>query len=431
MDNYSLAEAVDFLYSRQSYGWKLGLDRMETLLHREDDPHRAFSSFLIAGTNGKGSTAAMLASIFQKSDKRVGLYTSPHLFDIRERIRINGEKVDPAVFTSAVARFRPTIIEYGCTFFEAVTAVAFECFRCQSVEVAILEVGLGGRLDATNVVDSEISIITDISKDHVQHLGQELRDIAFEKAGIIKEKKPCVVGRLNTAARAVIDSVCTSRQSERISVREMCRVSALQSAPHMSVFRVACGTDFRAKIRLPLGGVHQVGNSLVALTAARRFAVQRGYPSDSQIVSGLEEVYWPCRFEQVTEKPRVIFDVAHNPGSIQRLCRGLKRFYSNSSIVVIFGVLADKDYVTMLQSLARLAEHIFLVPIDHPRALRVDESFAICRELGLPSTRKVNYQQAYWAAANFPVKKEPRTICVTGSHFLIAQTGPVHSFNPF
>jgi len=415
-------EAIEFLYSREAFGWKLGLERIAEILRRLNDPQKAFQSIVVGGTNGKGSTAAMLESIFRQTSKRVGLFTSPHLYDVRERIRIDGQKVDADAFCAAINRLAPILVEYESTFFEAITALAFYSFRQAGVQIATLEVGLGGRLDATNVVTPEVSVITDIGWDHTQHLGNTLEEIAREKAGIIKPQRPCTIGRLKPVARSVVENICRERGSELIEADKICCVSRLAMAAHSSRFVCDCDLGLHAAIELPLGGAHQVANSLLASATACSFCRANGFPTEQQIVSGLAQVRWPGRFEKVSDDPCTLLDVAHNPGSIDRLCYNLKRYYGHTSILFVFGVLADKDYRSILRSIGRAAEQLFLLPIDHPRALAVEKLHDVCRSMGLSSTVMEDFPQAYRVAATRPVLHQTRTICVTGSHFVVAQT---------
>ena len=204
-------QAIEYLFGLQRFGWKLGLDRIFKLLNAFDDPQRRVSFVHVAGTNGKGSVSAMLASICRRAGYRTGLYTSPHLLDVRERIRLNGRMIPKKRFTALVNQLVPVSDELGCTFFEFITALAFLYFAEQKAEIVILETGLGGRFDATNLVVPVLSVITNIDYDHTEHLGTDLVSIAQEKAGIIKDSIPCLIGDMPKEAERAVIAVCRKK----------------------------------------------------------------------------------------------------------------------------------------------------------------------------------------------------------------------------
>jgi len=339
---------------------ELGLDRMVLLMERLGNPHLDFKSIHIAGTNGKGSTAAMIDSILRAGGYRTGLYTSPHLERFSERIKAGGEEIADEMLdelSSEVkeAAGRPPIIE--ATYFEFTSAVAFLYFARAGLDVAVIETGLGGRLDATNVVLPLVSVITPVALDHSEYLGDTLQSVAMEKGGIIKASVSVVIGRQPAEVNSVLEKISAGRKSMTVCFS---RDYGLVSRPGRML-------DFRDphfeldRLELSLEGRHQHDNAAVALAVAGQLC-ERGLPvSESAIRRGLASVFWPGRFEIISASPDIILDGAHNPDGARALAEAVYSRYMGKKGIVIAGFMADKDIGGMLERLAPLADVLILV----------------------------------------------------------------------
>ncbi len=338
-------ETIDYLFGIRLFGLKLGLETMRELLRRMDEPQRALKFIHIAGTNGKGSVAAMCHAVLSTAGYRTGLYTSPHLVSFCERFQINQQPIAPADVVRLVERLRPLTDQVGAlpefrqpTFFEVVTALALGYFREQRVEIAVWETGLGGRLDATNVVTPLVSVITALGIEHTQYLGPTLADITREKCGIIKPGVPVVSAPQADEVLAIIRQTCAER-----------------GCP-LTIVAPPWPDD-----ELPLLGAHQKVNCAVALAALRA----TGWPiTDDQLRQGLQRTQWPGRFQVVG---RVVLDGAHNPPAAELLAANLRDRYPGTPLLLILGVLKDKDYAQMCRILAPLAARVICVPVKSER----------------------------------------------------------------
>lgn len=372
---------------------KFDLAHMRVLLNALDHPERRFPSVLIAGTNGKGSTAATLASILQASSLRTGLYTSPHLVRINERIRINGETIDDEKFAlvhDMVERTAERLIEDGelpwhPSFFEMLTAMAFEHFATSRLDIAVLEVGMGGRLDATNVVDPRVSVITDISLDHEKFLGNTIAEIAREKAGIIRPGGVVVTLPQTPAANDVIGNAILDQNATAVSaVPYVPPVSP--AAPNYAAMDAAdAGILSRYPMQVlgkqilvetPLIGRHQLRNVALAIAAAEELSKQ-GFPVTAQsIEQGIRETRWPGRFHVVAASdsaPEYVFDVAHNPAGAWALRSTLSNCYENRRLIFVFGAMRDKAIAEMCEILFPLAERVIATQAGNPRSATPQE----------------------------------------------------------
>lgn len=364
----SYAEATRYLYALAPRGVQLGLERMERALAQRGHPERAFASVVVAGTNGKGSVAAMVAACLRASGLEVGLYTSPHLHRMVERFRVNGRPISRAELARRTAELAPWLASEAApelTFFEVCTLIAFEVFRDRRCDVAVLEVGLGGRLDATNVGTPEVSVITRIAMDHADRLGDTLGQIAREKAGIIKPRVPLVCGAREPEALRVIRA---RAKREGAPLRELGR--DFSARLEGDAFSFEAGEHALERLRLPLSGAYQADNLACAL-ATLQVLRERGFEiPDAAIRRGVRQVRWPGRLELIGGAPDVLLDAAHNPDAAQALARHLAELRARyPRIVLLFGVLADKDHRAMLKPLRpRVDELVFATPAT-PRAL--------------------------------------------------------------
>jgi dihydrofolate synthase / folylpolyglutamate synthase len=402
-------EAVRRLYQFERRGIKLDLERVRDCLRALGDPQRSFRSVLVAGTNGKGSTAAALASILSLTGLRTGLYTSPHLLDFRERIRIDGRMDDPGALHARLERDWETWERYELSFFEAATALAFARFRETQVEVAVLEVGLGGRLDATNTVEPVLSVITSLGMDHAQILGSTAAAIAGEKAGILRAGVPAVVAGGPPGAPATLEERAR-RMGAPLFRRSRCvKVTGITVPPG------ACGVRFRLASRagapegftLPAGGLllesglpgaHQAGNlALAALSAAllrgRGLAV-----TDAQIVEGIRRVRWPGRLERPLPGRALIADVAHNREGARAVGRHLAATAPRREVRPVVGMVQGKDHAGFFQELGRVVRSVSVVPLADERATPVEALAASAESAGLVVRRRASVAEALGAA---------------------------------
>ena len=351
-----------------------GLDRMRRLLKGLGAPERQWPSLHVAGTKGKGSTCALLAAILRAAGYRVGLYTSPHLIDPRERIQLNGRWVDEAELAEAVAAVREAAAELGetPTYFEAYTAAAFWLFARWSVEIAVVEVGLGGRLDATNLLDPLVTVITPISLDHTDLLGSTVAAIAHEKAGIIKPGRPVVIAPQPDEAWSELRTVATARRAPWVAVQEAARIEAV--AMSVDGQRVTIQTPRRTypEMTLPLLGAHQRVNLATALLTLE--ALPDSWTiSPGAVAAGVAAVQWPGRLQIVARRPWIVLDGAQNAASAIALRDAVRALWPGHPVHLIIGISADKDVEGLAQALAPLAASVTATRSHHPRALPILE----------------------------------------------------------
>lgn len=353
-------ESLDYLYSLQKFGMIFGLEKVEGILKAIGDPHEALSTIHVGGTNGKGSTAAMMASILEKEGYRVGLYTSPHLVRFTERIKVNGKEIAEEEVASLTDWMRGRIEAAGVsppfTFFDFTTAMALSYFNQKVVDLAILEVGLGGRLDSTNVVTPLVSIVTNISRDHEDVLGRGILRIAREKAGIIKEGRPFITAANQPRVLRLFSERCRGlgapfyRVGKEFQYRTVGPERFDYEGRHWKLWNIELG----------LRGSYQMGNAATALGAIEVLE-ELGYRiSVEAIMEGLRTVRWPARFETIRSAPKVVVDGAHNPAGIESLREALKEGSPYRRLILLVGIMKDKPFQAMLRILSPLADHIIL-----------------------------------------------------------------------
>lgn len=402
------------------------LDRMRTLLKRIGNPQDQFRSVHVAGTKGKGSTCAMIASMLRANGYKVGLYTSPHLLDIRERIVINGEMISQADFARLVKLVEPVIarIKPIPTFFDVLTAVAFKHFAEQKVDIAVIETGLGGRLDSTNVIKPEVTAITSISKDHMQQLGNTLPKIAAEKAGIFKHGVPAVTVSQDHDVEVVLKQVAEKVGApldicgKSIEFSFRFESSRLQG-PHNYICLTTPNSKFE-HLPVPLLGEHQAINCGLALSVIDRLKT-RGLPiNDSKAMEGLQKTTIPGRMEVIHQQPRVLVDGAHNAASLDAMMRAIGQHIPYDSMVVIFGCCADKDVPGMLQRITSGADKVIFTTVDNIRTANPEELAAQYTELYGKMAQVAPNLEAALGIANRAVTKED-LICITGSFYLVGE----------
>lgn len=376
----SYQETIDYLFALQKHGVKLALANSVTLMEIMGSPHRKFRTVHVAGTNGKGSTSACIASMLQTAGYRVGLYTSPHLVSFTERIRINGAAISEADVVELAQKVRDAYrglkspeasSVMNPTFFEVTTAIAFRYFADQGVDLAVIEVGMGGRLDSTNVITPLVSVITNIDLEHTEFLGTTLEQIAGEKAGIIKPAVPLVTG-------AKQPEVIKLFERDAAAVGAPLYLLQRDFTPENCVPGVSQVFDYRGLasaypgLRLNLIGRHQVDNACLALAAIECLRDAGIAVKDAALRSGLEQARWEGRMERVAQRPDIYLDGAHNPASARVLAKTVAELKpSYRRLVLVIGILGDKDYHGILSELLPLADHVVVTKPQYSRALDI------------------------------------------------------------
>lgn len=397
-------------------GMRPGLARVRALLDAIGNPERAVRIVQVGGTNGKGSISAMLAAILTAAGHRTGLYTSPHLCSFRERIRVNGQPIPEEDMADGVEALGTLIARLDATMFEAATALALDHFARRSVEVAVLEVGLGGRLDATTVGRPEVEIIARIEHDHQAQLGHTLPEIAAEKGHIIRSGIACSARQEPEVAQVL------ARRAAAVAVPLLCEGREL----HVSVVGASLegqrldlsGPGWRLDdVVCALLGVFQPGNALLAAAAARALGV-----GEAAIRDGLGGVRWPGRFQVLGRDPVLVLDGAHNPGGARALAASLRAYFPGQPITFVIGISADKDQVGILEALAPQASRLILTAAAHPRAAAPEGLATAAASLNPPPGWTIETAAASSEALSLAMAA-PRTpiICVAGSLFLIGE----------
>ena len=412
----SYPESVRYLYALGNElrpGAKFSLDTMATLLSALGNPDRGQRFVHVAGTNGKGSTSVMIASALTKAGLKTGLYTSPHLVEPTERIQIDSQPVTAAEFTNAFDRIHSCAegllaagkIPSHPSYFETVTAMALSIFRESNCDMSVIEVGLGGRLDATNVIDPELTVITPVSFDHEAFLGNTLEAIAGEKAGILTPGVPLVLGRQEPVAEEVI--------TERAR-RVRCPLLTVESAAISRLICNAEGCEFTidaTRYRCALPGRHQIDNAVAAILACQEL----GIPI-AAIQAGLESVSWPGRLEHVRRNPQIVLDGAHNPAGAAALADYIREFYQGRPVWLIYGAMRDKAIDEVTSLLFPLAHKLIVTAANLPRALRPEAILEVTSHGNAMVTASV--QQAIDLASQAPPEA---VVFITGSLFIVGE----------
>lgn len=399
------------------------LRRVEELLHRLGDPHRRLPTVLIAGTKGKGSTGAMLASIMQASGLRVGLYSKPHLVEYRERIRVDGGLIAPDALAHAVEIVQPHVEAMAYdplgvpTYFEVSVALAFLHFALSQVQLTVVEVGLGGRLDATNVADPLVSVITPVSYDHMEVLGTTLEAIAREKAGIIRPGGVVVSASQVPEALAAIIEACARHRAHLYLVDEVMRWQPLASGLHEQTFTLSGPWRDYGQLTVPLIGAHQLVNAATAVATAEALAMH-GFPlTTKEIAAGLAAVRWPARVEVIHEHPYMVLDVAHNPASIAALRQTLESMFPRRRIILVFAMVATHDHHATTSLIAPLADVVIVTTPQHVKPLPA----SVLAETVRQYARTVEVVENRFSAVEraLSLAQPDDVVVVTGSFFLV------------
>ena len=414
--NYS--EALAYIHSINWTFCKPGLERVSALCKKLGDPQKDIKFIHVAGTNGKGSTCAMLASVLMAAGYRVGLYTSPHMVRFNERMQVNGEEIsddDLAKITEEVKPYADAI-EDRPTEFELVTAIAFLYFQRMNCDLVILETGLGGRLDATNVIkDPVMSVITGIDLDHTAILGDTYEKIAYEKAGIMKPRCPVVIGDCIPVAKKVL-----------VASAEMCGspIRAVDLSQLSSVVYTLEGSSFsyknHASLSLSLAGVYQPKNCATVIECVETLRECGYYVSEEALLCGLSSVKWVGRFEVISKEPLVIYDGGHNPQGVAAFVQSLLEIVPDQKVCLICGILRDKDYGHMARALGKISDKVFTLTIDNPRALPADELANILAANGVDATACDTPNEAVEKAFEYAREKHV-PIVMNGSLYMYSE----------
>ncbi len=416
---------------------KFDLDHMRVLLEALENPERKFPAVLIAGTNGKGSTAATLSAILQASGLKTALYTSPHLVRINERVRINGSPITDDAFAGIHALVDRTAerlvseaeLPWHPSFFEMLTAIAFEYFAREKVDLAVLEVGMGGRLDATNVVDPRVSVITDIALDHQKFLGNTLTEIAREKAGIIRPEGVVVTLPQTPEANDVIGNTILSQNAKAVSAVQYVPPVSPNSAQYLvpsTREKAGCVSRYPLQVmgkeitvETPLVGRHQLRNIALAIAAAEELS-QQGFPAITAeaIERGIRATHWPGRFQVLAATPEhteIVFDVAHNPAGAWALRSTLSATYEDRPLVFVFGAMRDKSIGEMAEILFPLADRVIATQVDNPRAATPTEIRDAAQRVSVVIEEAANVAAAL-----------PKAHAAAGTRGLVVVTGSIY-----
>ena len=404
-------EALNYIHGVSNFFCKPGLERITALCDMLGHPEKDLKFIHVAGTNGKGSFCSMTDSVLRAAGYKVGLYTSPYIYEFNERMRVNGENIPNDTLcelTEYVKEFADKM-EDSPTEFELITAIAFEYFKREKVDVVVLEVGMGGLFDSTNIIRNPLlSVITGIALDHMAFLGDTVEKIAAEKAGIIKDNAPVLYGGEDDAAREVIKNVAKDKGSEYYET----------DYTALKVDRTdLSGTEFSYRgedMKIKLLGLYQPKNASVVIDAVKLLRSRGLEISDSALKSGLASATWRARFEIIENDPLVIFDGAHNPQGIRAATDSIKTYFKDHKVCVFTGVLKDKDYNVIAKTLAEVTDTAFTITPNNPRALTAEEYAEVLRSYGIDSTPCKDVSEAL-KLGKAAAKKKGTALCCLGS----------------
>ncbi|MCB0714099.1 MAG: DNA repair protein RadC [Ignavibacteriae bacterium] len=418
-----LRNILDRLFARQTFGVKLGLEPTRLLLETFGTPQEQLRVVHVAGTNGKGSVCAMIASVLSEAGHRVGLYSSPHLINFRERMRVNGKPISEEQLALYAKEMMPEIERIGCTFFEGTTAIALRYFADENVDIVVLETGMGGRLDATNVVTPLLSIITSIGLDHTRHLGETYEEIALEKAGIMKEGVPTIVGRIRPRLRALFTDQGNRLGSSVTFVEDGSRALHHETNLRQTVGSFIVMEEEIDNLSIDLPGKHQIENARVAL-AALRMLPPEFLPNEDVIRSGFRSIRQNTgirgRFDHIAETPDVLLDVAHNADGAKVLAETLAEVFGRREAVrFVYGAVRDKDVGEVARLIAPFARTLHAVSAENPRSLPSDEIAYWCREAGVETVDAGSVEEGVRQA--IALCEGDEAVMIFGSFFVVGE----------
>ncbi len=389
-----LQSILQELYSLHAFGIKPGLERTEELSASLGNPHLRYPTIHVAGTNGKGTTCSVLASCLQEAGYKVGLYTSPHIQRFNERIKVKGVEISDEELVELLPQLLAKTKEIGSTFFETTTILAFQYFADKQVDIAIIETGLGGRLDSTNIITPLVSVITSIDFDHQEFLGNTLEKIAFEKAGIIKNNVPVIVSEPREELKNVFTEKAQQENTSCLFLDDESEVSNILLLPTLqSKFTLQIGKTEYKELQFSLSGKHLIRNAATAILTLQNI-LEHVQVSEENIREGLKNVTkntgLVSRIQLLQNKPTIISDVAHNVAGLIKCFETIKQSgYQLSEFTVLFGVMADKNYDEMLQVIQKYVSSIVVTAPNFERALSADQLYESAVKVGFPNVKKV------------------------------------------
>ena len=413
-------------------GLKFGLDTITQILEELGRPHERYDTAIVAGTNGKGSTCTILASILQHAGYRTGLFTSPHLVRVNERMRLNGQEISDEEFATAFSEVAAAVdllvsrkkLEGRPSFFEFLTATAFQHFAHAEAQFVVLEVGMGGRLDATNVTDPRVALITNIDFDHMEFLGTTLAAIAGEKAGIIKPHRAVISGVENAEASAAIRRRAEECGAELLELKKVAQINNLHSKQGRYSFDLDLGQEHFARLVCPLLGKFQVNNTVAAVAGALRLRDEGFHISRRSILQGLGTAQWPGRLEPLFFHPLVLLDGGHNPGAARELATFIRLELPGRVVRLVYASMRDKAIKEISGSLFPLAEEIYLTHPEHPRAATPDEILAAIESR--PSGLHIELDPVQALEKACAASSPDDVVLVVGSLFLVGAIKKAH-----
>lgn len=415
---------IDFLNSLSDFGIKLGLDKTNFYLEKLGSPHLKYPSILVAGTNGKGSVCKSLSKILEFSGYKVGLYTSPHLIDVRERIKVNDIDIPEDEFIEKIEKLKKIIekqpVHLYPTYFEALTVIAFLYFAEKKVDIVVCEVGMGGRFDATNVLPSFIEIITKIGLDHTEFLGKTYREIANEKAGIIKENTIVISAKQKKDAYDVIKNKARDKKSKIYTYGIDFKGKILKISPDGMIFNFN-GKGKLKNLETDLLGTHQIENLSISIETSL-ILKEKGFKiKEENIRDGLKNINWKARFQILNKNPYIILDGAHNPDGVKNLMKNLKKIFPDKKFSFLVGILKDKDYKSMVRIFEKYADKIIFTKPNSERAVE-PEILLRC----LKNKKKAKIIENPVDAYNY-IKKTNENYLIFGSLYLASSILSSHS----
>ena len=415
------SKTISELYELQQFSVKMGLENISSLCKKLNDPHLSFPVIHVAGTNGKGSTSFIIHNILTAHGLKVGLYTSPHLIDFRERIRVNFRYIDEKYIIEFWEGMRNTVYQIKATFFDTTTALAFDYFRKSKVDVAVIETGLGGRLDSTNIVQPIASVITPIAVDHIKQLGRSLKSIAREKMFIVKKESIFFSGRQKKSVQDLFTNALSPTHNGYYLSRCINIHDVILTSTHS---QFDCYDKIRnikiKKLKLNLAGRFQIDNACLSYLVSRWYLERLGISfSEQTFREGLNRVQWNGRIQQVSKQPDIYLDVSHNYSGFKATIKFIQEISDFSNRSILIGLLADKEYKLIVRLVAKNFKYLFLTEPAHEKALPVSVLYEEFLRHQLKPAFNQSLYSAYMMAINQLGKNDQ--LFVMGSHFLIGE----------
>ena len=417
-------ESLDYLDSLGKFGIKLGMERIEGLLKELDNPEQKIKTVHVTGTNGKGSVTSMITNILLAANLKVGKFTSPHLVKYNERITLNGKDIsddDFAMVISAVKVAADSIVKKGVceqpTQFEILTAAAFLYFYLNKVDYAVIEVGMGGLWDSTNVITPVVSVITNVALDHTDRCGATVERIAMQKAGIIKEKVPVVTAAEGNEALGPIISFAMFKEAPVYLYGKAFRGEEVTSSMEGQKFTLYAGNTYSSEYEIKLPGEHQIKNTSVAIVAAKLVSKQDDRINELALHIGVANTLWPGRLERIHKHPDIILDGAHNPNGAEALRKALDKYYPGQRVQFVFGMMGDKDMSGVIKTLIHADDVVYTVRAD--KGYRAAEAADLAKLVGHNAVPVADLAEAYKLAIDGAGAEG--VVCVCGSLYLVGE----------